>query len=349
MIIVFLRAIILFAVLLFTMRLMGKRQIGEMEPFELVITLVISELACIPMADRSIPITFGIVAILTMFVIHQAILLLSKNKKMQTVINGKPVMVIDSHGIDVQALNSLNMTVGDILQSMRSAEYFSLEEITYGIMETNGQLTVIPNKNMTNRQQTLPIVVIEQGKWNDEEITQHNFDKASLQLLLRQERINVKNVVILAIDEKQPHDLANQAQANFLQKRGGKTTMTKNIWAGLIALVLVLTCGILEVVCLSKQYDQLANECTQMMSLCQEEKLTVQDYNAFRDKWMELRELSELMLPHIDVYELNLRFAEAQSYAENEDYTQLYAQFCVIEELLHYVPHLMKPIFRHII
>ena len=201
MIIVFLRAIILFAVLLFTMRLMGKRQIGEMEPFELVITLVISELACIPMADRSIPITFGIVAILTMFVIHQAILLLSKNKKMQTVINGKPVMVIDSHGIDVQALNSLNMTVGDILQSMRSAEYFSLEEITYGIMETNGQLTVIPNKNMTNRQQTLPIVVIEQGKWNDEEITQHNFDKASLQLLLRQERINVKNVVILAIDE----------------------------------------------------------------------------------------------------------------------------------------------------
>ena len=201
MIIVFLRAIILFAVLLFTMRLMGKRQIGEMEPFELVITLVISELACIPMADRSIPITFGIVAILTMFVIHQAILLLSKNKKMQTVINGKPVMVIDSHGIDVQARNSLNMTVGDLLQSMRTAEYFSLEEITYGIMETNGQLTVIPNKNMTERQQTLPIVVAEQGAWNNEEITQHNFDKSSLELLLRQERINVKNVVILAIDE----------------------------------------------------------------------------------------------------------------------------------------------------
>ena len=125
--------------------------------------------------------------------------------------------------------------------------------------------------------------------------------------------------------------------------------MTKNIWAGLIALVLVLTCGILEVTCLSKQYEQLANECAQMMSLCQEEKLTVEEYNAFRDKWMELRELSELMLPHIDVYELNLRFAEAQSYAENEDYTQLYAQFCVIEELLHYVPHLMKPIFRHIV
>ena len=82
--------------------------------------------------------------------------------------------------------------------------------------------------------------------------------------------------------------------------------MTKTIWAGIVALALVLTCGILEVVCLSKQYEQLANECQQMMSLCQAEQLTVADYNAFRDKWMDLRELSELMLPHIDVYELNL-------------------------------------------
>ena len=180
---------------------MGKRQIGEMEPFELVITLVISELACIPMADRSIPITFGIVAILTMFVIHQTILLLSKSKKMQSVINGKPVMVIDAHGIDLQSLKALNMNVSDILQSMRSAEYFSLEEISYGIMETNGQLTVIPNKNMTQKQQTLPIVVIEEGKWNNEEIAQHKFDKHSLESLLRRERLSVKNVVILAIDE----------------------------------------------------------------------------------------------------------------------------------------------------
>lgn len=146
MIIIFLRAIILFAVLLFAIRLMGKRQIGEMEPFELVITLVISELACIPMADRSIPITFGIVAILTMFVIHQLILLLSKNVKVQSFINGKPVMVINPDGIDVAAMKSLNMHVNDLLQALRTAQYFSLEEVSYGIMETNGQMTVVANK-----------------------------------------------------------------------------------------------------------------------------------------------------------------------------------------------------------
>ena len=201
MIIIFIRAIILFAVLLFVFRLMGKRQIGEMEPFELVITLVISELACIPMADRSIPITFGIVAILTMFVIHQFILLLSHSEKLQGIINGKPVMVINPNGLDVQALKGLNMHVNDILQAMRAAEYFSLEEVMYGIMETNGQLTVIANKNMEEKQQTLPIPVVLEGKFNEDNINGNGFVKENLQKLLRDEHVKLKNVILLAIDE----------------------------------------------------------------------------------------------------------------------------------------------------
>ena len=201
MIIIFIRAIILFAVLLFVFRLMGKRQIGEMEPFELVITLVISELACIPMADRSIPITFGIVAILTMFVIHQFILLLSHSDKLQGIINGKPVMVINPNGLDIQALKSLNMHVNDILQAMRAAEYFSIEEIMYGIMETNGQLTVVANKNMEEKQQTLPVPVIMEGKFNEDNIKGNGFVKENLQKLLLAERVKVKNVILLAIDE----------------------------------------------------------------------------------------------------------------------------------------------------
>lgn len=201
MIIIFIRAIILFAVLLFAIRLMGKRQIGEMEPFELVITLVISELACIPMSDRSIPITFGIVAILTMFVIHQVILLLSHSDKLQGIINGKPVMVINPDGLDVQQLKNLNMHVNDILQAMRAAEYFSLEEISYGIMETNGQLTVVSNKQMEQKQQTLPVPVILEGKWNEENIESNGFSKQNLQQLVSKERLKVKNIVLLAIDE----------------------------------------------------------------------------------------------------------------------------------------------------
>ena len=201
MLIIFIRAIILFVVLLFVFRLMGRRQIGEMEPFELVITLVISELACIPMADRSIPITFGVVAILTMFVIHQVLLLCSKNNTLQGVISGKPVMVINPDGIDMNALNKLNMHVNDLLQAMRAAEFFSLEEVTYGIMETNGQLTIVANKEMQDKQQTLPVPIITEGKWCEEEMKNNGFSRENIIPLLAKEGEKVKNILLLAIDE----------------------------------------------------------------------------------------------------------------------------------------------------
>lgn len=212
MLIIFLRAIILFAVLLFSIRLMGKRQIGEMEPFELVITLVISELACIPMADRSIPITFGIVAILTMFVIHQLIIVLSKSNSVQSVISGKPVMVINTNGIDADALKKLNLSVTDLLQAMRSAEYFSLEEIRYAIMETNGQLTVVANQGLQSRQQTLPVPIISEGKWCTSDMCDNGFTREKIMPLLYKNRARVKDVLLLAIDEN---------NRMTLQKKGG--------------------------------------------------------------------------------------------------------------------------------
>ena len=125
--------------------------------------------------------------------------------------------------------------------------------------------------------------------------------------------------------------------------------MTKNIWAGLVALVLVVTCGVLEVVLLSKSYEKLARDCEDIIVKFENETLTLEEYNEFRGKWVDLREKSELLLPHIDVYEINLRFAEGQAYAEQQDYEQLKAQLTVVEELLDYVPHLMKPSLRHIV
>ena len=125
--------------------------------------------------------------------------------------------------------------------------------------------------------------------------------------------------------------------------------MTKNIWAGLIALILVVTCGVLEVVLLSREYERLEDYCGQVITKCEEQNLTVDEYNEFRERWVKLRETSEIFLPHIDVYEINLRFAEGQAYAEQGDFDNLHAQLAVILELLNYVPHLMKPNFKHIV
>ena len=227
MIIIFLRAIILFTVLLFVIRLMGKRQIGEMDPFELVITLVISELACIPMSDRSIPLTFGIVAILTMFVIHQVILLLSKNTRLQKVISGKPVMVVDKSGINLYALKRLNMQVNDLLQALRATDHFSLEEVDYGILETNGQLTVVPNKEMEDKQQTLPVPVLLEGKWDEDDMLRNGISKQNVINILQSKNVKVKDVVLLTVDENNRMVLQCKNRPISYENLSGQRLITK--------------------------------------------------------------------------------------------------------------------------
>ena len=125
--------------------------------------------------------------------------------------------------------------------------------------------------------------------------------------------------------------------------------MSGNIVAGLVALVLVLTCGIVEVVLLTNAYEKMHDKCLTVIALSDDKTLTVEQYDDFRNEWVKLRETSELLLPHIDVYEINLRFAEAEAYVKQGDYKQVTAQLTVVEELLRYVPHLMMPNLRHIV
>ena len=142
MIIIFIRSSLTFIILLVVMRLMGKRQIGEMQPFELVITLLIAELACIPMSDISVPLVYGIAAILAVFIFHQVLSLLEQSGHfLKKTISGKPSLVLNKDGVDFEQLRKNNMDVEDLIESMRSAGYFSLDDLDYAIFESNGKLS----------------------------------------------------------------------------------------------------------------------------------------------------------------------------------------------------------------
>ena len=100
---------------------MGKRQIGEMQPFEFIVTLIIADLACIPMADVSIPLIYGIVAILALFILHQLLSLLEQCGNIpKRIISGKPSLVINADGVDMKELKRNNLGVDDLIESMRS-------------------------------------------------------------------------------------------------------------------------------------------------------------------------------------------------------------------------------------
>ena len=125
MALIFIRTAIIFLTLLIIMRLMGKSQVGEMQPFEFVISLLIAELACIPMADTSIPLLYGIIAIVAIFILHQIVWLLDLwFKPMKSIVCGKPSIVINKNGIDEQQLRQNNLDVSDLIESMRVAGYF---------------------------------------------------------------------------------------------------------------------------------------------------------------------------------------------------------------------------------
>ena len=117
MLIIFIRSALIFIILLVVMRLMGKRQIGEMQPFELVITLLIAELACIPMSDISVPLIYGISAILAVFIIHQILSLLDRSGRLpKRIISGKPSIVLNKNGVDFDELRKNNMDVEDLIE-----------------------------------------------------------------------------------------------------------------------------------------------------------------------------------------------------------------------------------------
>ena len=151
MLIIFFRAIFLYIVVLVVMRLMGKREIGQMQPFELAISIMIADLAATPMAETGIPISNGIVPILGLLVMHLAISTLNiKSTKAREIICGKPSILIYRGKIDEKTLRKERFTINELEERLRDNNIFNIGDVDYAILETSGQVTVIPKPNKRN-------------------------------------------------------------------------------------------------------------------------------------------------------------------------------------------------------
>ena len=223
MALIFIRTAIIFFTLLVIMRLMGKSQIGEMQPFEFVITLVIAELACIPMADTSIPLLYGIIAIIAIFVLHQIVWLLDLwFKPVKTAVCGKPSLVINRDGIDEYQLKSNNLDISDLIESMRVAGYFSLDDVYYGLYEANGSFSALEKEQ---KSQSLSVLLIDGGKADKKNIALCGLTQDELDNFLKQQNTKLKKVLVMTVD--------GQGRVYF-QKKGEKYKIleleVKNKW-----------------------------------------------------------------------------------------------------------------------
>ena len=148
MLVIFLRAIFLYILVLVVMRFMGKREISQLQPFELVISIMIADLATTPMSDTGTPILYGIIPILGLLMMHIIISVINlKSIKVREIICGKPRILMFRGRIDEKAMIKENFTINELQERLRVNGIFNLEDVEYAILETSGQITVIPKPN----------------------------------------------------------------------------------------------------------------------------------------------------------------------------------------------------------
>ena len=214
MLTIIIRAVIIYLLLLILLRLMGKRQIAQMQPFELVLTLIIADLATIPMGDLSVPLLHGIVPLLTLAVVHFLITILTKKSaKLNTMISGKPIIIINPDGIDFEALGQLKISIDDVFGAIRAKGFFKLEQIEYAIMETNGMINVLPKNDfspVTNKDLKLegkndgiPVTLVSEGSIMKKNLLVAGFDEKFIDKMLKKANIaSLKDCGVLTVDEQ---------------------------------------------------------------------------------------------------------------------------------------------------
>ncbi len=154
---------------------MGKRQIGQLQPSELVVALIIADLAAVPMSEVGIPLINGIIPIITLFIMEELLSYLSlKSERARGLISGKPSILIERGIIMEKELQQLRYNLNDLLEQLRLKNFSNVEDVNYAILETSGQLSVIPKEeknpvtlkdmNIKTQIQHLPVTVIIDGR-----------------------------------------------------------------------------------------------------------------------------------------------------------------------------------------
>ena len=207
----FLRGALLYAVMIVTMRGLGKRQLGEFEPYELAMTILLADLISSPMQSVATPLLHGLLPVAAMFVVHGAITLASLRwDGFRALVSGKPALVINRGEIDQRQLNRLCLSVSDLLEGLRGAGYLDPAEVGTAIVEANGTITAFPGGD--NRQpkagelgidpgyEGLPLVLISDGRVQPNNLRQTGLDAAWLEGVLKGRGLAPEGVYLASLD-----------------------------------------------------------------------------------------------------------------------------------------------------
>lgn len=220
---VIIRTILMYVFVTVGVRLMGKRQIGDMQPTELVITLLISEIAAIPLQDVSQPVSVGLVAIFVLVLLEiLASVIIMKNLRLRRIFTGRAVVIIKDGVVDQKVMKSVRMTVFDLTEMLRMQGYFNLDDIESAVLEVNGSLSVKPKKSAAPitsdmlkidvADDGLPMTVISDGTVVDSSLKFLNKNRDDLKIILKNQGLAERDIFIMTLDKSGNSTIVRKAE-----------------------------------------------------------------------------------------------------------------------------------------
>ena len=207
------RTFVLYTVVILCMRLMGKRQVGDLQPSELVVTMMIAELASIPMQDLDRPVINGVIAIFVLTFIEIVLSVITlKSPFFRKILEGKSAIIIKDGVIDQKMMKKLRVTIDDLLEGIRQEGVFSIDTVEFAIMETNGKLTVqkkAKEEPVTPKdleldvdKKSLPTVIISDGKLIESVFDEFSVVKRKDAMeKLKKKHLEIKDVFLMTVNE----------------------------------------------------------------------------------------------------------------------------------------------------
>lgn len=208
----FIRAAIIYVVIIIAVRLMGKRQVGELKPHELVITILISAIAVIPLEENSMPLANCLVPIM-LFVSLEIIMSVISMKSLwfRNLLQGRPIFIIRQGKLDQKKLKQLRLTMDDVVDALRQKDIFDISQVEDAVIETNGSISVLPKAeyqpitasdiSLAVKEKGMPVAIVIDGKTVNEYFNEYKLKDSEIELVLQTVNRDVEKIMLLTIDD----------------------------------------------------------------------------------------------------------------------------------------------------
>ena len=354
MLVVLIRTLILFFLVVFVMRMMGKRQIGQLQPFELVVAIMVSELATIPMQNTGVPLAYGVLSIFLVLIAQISISFFSmRSVKFRNLICGKPRTLVKQGKFVEEAFDKEMYTINDLMEQLRIKDIVSITGVNYAVIETNGDISIIPTDPGTGTGTTPPpppaepmYSIIIDGIIIKENLSKANISEEWLKKELKKGGINDASEVFFC--ECSPTRKINYQKMTTSRR---KKMLTTKIFIAMMIFLVVIVAGLFFLKIDLDRFSQgLENDLNSITLNIMDEKWEAVnvEFKDLQNAWEEKKTLWMIVQDHIEIDNIEFSMAKLSKTIESQDKTESLIEAANLMKCVSHIPDKESINFRNI-